>query len=106
MFMHAHGISEKSVAVDRWVQDWNEHYRNVTEYLPSDRLLILDIEKEPIEKIDKFLGIQGPPPKVRHVGYTPSKAHKWVRASVPLPVRQLVPKKVRRHVGLMLRKRR
>ena len=75
-----------------WRTEWVEHHDRVMREIPTEQLLVFDIESDPPEKLCEFSGL--PPSCARF--YRPqnpslSRVGRLIANCVPLPVRQVLP---------------
>lgn len=104
--MKVYGFKSVDALVEKLLTDWDEHIEKVIAEIPSERLLLYDIERDDARKIDRFLGVEvGLSVRLGHANYTPGVAHTLMRKIVPRAFRDVVPTGLKARLGYALRKR-
>ncbi len=52
-----HGLKDEAAVLRDWSQDWDSHHAAVEKLIPTDRLLIFDIDVDPASRLCEFGGL-------------------------------------------------
>ncbi len=89
------GTSDPVELSEIWTREWEEHHSQVRAGIPSERLLVFDIERDPPERLCDFIGL--PHSAARHWRVENPTMHRWgawAAARIPVPVKRVVPVEV------------
>lgn len=105
-FKAYYGISETSDLIARWERDWDEHLKAVQDFLPSECLLVFNIETDSPLRLCEFAGLE--PAAARH--YTQhnvslSRFGQFFASCVPSSLKTAVPHEWKRPIRHLLRRR-
>ncbi len=100
------GLPSLESLADRWRHDWEHHIAAVQATIPTDRLLVLNIETDDLAEIDRFLDrrLVKPLSPVPH-NFTRSRISRILSSIVPQTIKRALPKEVKQAFHHLLRKR-
>ncbi len=89
-----------------WRAEWEAHHRRVREEIPTERLLVFDIESDPPERLCDFAGL--PRSYACHwrlENPTPNALGRAMACCVPIAVKRLIPDGAKQPLKRLLRAR-
>jgi len=101
-----YGFESSVEVIAHWSADWDDHIANVVEKIPDERLLIFNIEDDPVSKFDHFVGAMGREAESQalpHKNYTLRPVIRLYRRFLPNFLVKLVPIRLRRRLKFALR---
>lgn len=105
-YQQCHGLSSKSEVLTQWKADWHRHLKAVQEDIPTDQLLVFNIETDSPVLLCRFAGL--PDSAAQHYGrenVAMSSFGQRLAHWLPSTVLRSIPRPVRRPLRSLVRKR-
>ena len=108
-YKSACGLETESVSavVELWKKEWYAHHVAVQEQIPSEKLLVFDIEMDSPLRLCEFVGLDASAARhYMHKNFTLNSIGKFLVSRTPQPFSRMAPKKLKRRIKWLLRKNR
>ena len=106
-YQSRYGTKDIAKIVTIWSREWDKHHREVVERIPTERLLVFDVEADQPELLCEFAGLASG--AARHFTVENPTMRGFSRALagiIPLPVKRALPHSLRMRVKKSLASRR
>ena len=106
MYQAFHGLKDFQETISHWKRDWDSHHAAVQQAIPSDRLLVFNIEEDSPLLLCRFAGLDDSAARhYRRENASYNKIGKFITELVPLPVKRRIPEPAKAPVRRLLRLR-
>jgi hypothetical protein len=94
--MSVYNYTDISDVLRHWSEDWDEHFEKAVREIPSDRLLVFDIDKDDAHMIDSFVGVEKDLPNILEAeNVTLNQKYLAVVRRVPKTIRRNTPSRLK-----------
>ena len=106
-YQKAHGLAGIPEVIEHWKADWEEHVKQVKEYIPGERLLVFDIESDSPLALCRFAGLDvSAALHFRQENISLGTIGRFLSYWTPDPVLKATPRGLKRAARRLLSKRR